>query len=118
VEVPRGHQNEIAGRLEEFSIESKVNAQARPPYAGGTGFVILFRMEYRKRYSNAEQEMVIGLYRESGKPLKEFCEGEGLEVGRVERWLKHREGRKANEVKFVEVEQEAALAASMPATLV
>jgi len=73
-------------------------------------------MEYRKRYSNAEQEMVIGLYQESGRTLSEFCEGEGLEVGRVERWLKQRGVRKANEVKFVEVEQEAAVATSMLAT--
>jgi len=40
--------------------------------------------------------MVIGLYRESGKTLREFCETEGMDIRRVERWLKRRD-EKASE---------------------
>lgn len=45
-------------------------------------------METRKDYSVAEQEMVIGLYEESGRTLREFCESKGLEPKRLERWLR------------------------------
>ena len=64
-------------------------------------------MEHRKRYNQAEQEMVIGMYRESGRTLREFCEGEGLELSRVERWLRRHEVEGKKAIKFVEVEQKA-----------
>ena len=62
-------------------------------------------MEHRKRYSRAEQEMVIGMYRESGRTLREFCESEGLELSRVERWLRCHEVEGKETIKFIEVEQ-------------
>lgn len=42
--------------------------------------------------------MVVGMYRESGRTLGEFCESEGLEVSRVKRWLRRQEetGRKGS----------------------
>jgi len=79
---------------------------------GGLGFGILRGMENRKRYSRAEQELVIGLYRESGRTLREFCEGEGLEIGRMERWMRARERRDDAEVRFVEVEQKPPMSAN------
>lgn len=64
-------------------------------------------MEHRKRYSRAEQEMVIGIYRESGKTLPDFCKDEGFEVARVERWLRRHEGGSRDSIhetaRFVEV---------------
>lgn len=62
-------------------------------------------MEKRKHYSYAEQEMVIGMYRQSGKTLREFCATEGVEIRRVERWLKGREEKRGKDVQFVEVEE-------------
>jgi len=78
----------------------------------GHGFAIVRGMENRKRYSRAEQELVIGLYRESGRTLREFCEGEGLEVVRMERWIRAREKRGANEMRFLEVEQRPSMSAN------
>jgi hypothetical protein len=66
-------------------------------------------MERRKRYSQAEQEMVIGIYRESGKTLTDFCEDEGFEVTRVERWLRRSKEGSKEAVKFVEVKQPSPL---------
>lgn len=69
--------------------------------------VTLVSMTNRKRYSQAEQELVIGMYRESGKTMREFCEGEGLEIERVERWIRQSETRKAGAARkgsrFIEV---------------
>jgi len=65
-------------------------------------------MEPRKHYSVAEQEMVIGLYGESGKTLREFSESEGLEPKKLERWLRAQKARQegpAKEMSFVEVEE-------------
>lgn len=67
-------------------------------------------METRKHYSVAEQEMVIGLYRESGKTLREFCKSEGLEPKKLERWLRAQKARQegpAKEMSFVEVEEKS-----------
>jgi len=67
-------------------------------------------METRKHYSVAEQEMVIGLYEESGRTLREFCESEGLEPKKLERWVRARRTRETAEagvVRLVEVEEKA-----------
>jgi len=67
-------------------------------------------MEARKHYSVAEQEMVIGLYEESGRTLKEFCESEGLEPKKLERWVRARrtrESENANVLRLVEVEEKS-----------
>lgn len=69
-------------------------------------------MESRKRYNQREQEAAIELYRASGRTLREFCEGEGLEVGRMERWIRAREKRESGEVRFLEVEQKARMSAN------
>jgi len=45
-------------------------------------------METRKRYGPAEQELLISLYEESGKTLREFCESEGMAPKKLERWLR------------------------------
>lgn len=65
-------------------------------------------MERRKHYSVEEQEMVIGLYRESGKTLREFSESEGLAAKKLERWLREQKARwegVRKEAGFVEVEE-------------
>ena len=65
-------------------------------------------METRKHYSVAEQEMVIGLYEESGRTLREFCESEGLEPKKLERWVRARRTREsagAGVLRLVEVEE-------------
>ncbi|OJV06581.1 MAG: hypothetical protein BGO12_00335 [Verrucomicrobia bacterium 61-8] len=52
--------------------------------------------------------MVIGLYRESGKTRREFCESEGLEPKKLERWLRAQRARQegvGREVSIVEVEE-------------
>lgn len=49
--------------------------------------------------------MVIGIYRESGKTLQDFCKDEGFEVARVERWLRRHETGSTGAVRFVEVKQ-------------
>ena len=67
-------------------------------------------METRKHYSVAEQEMVIGLYEESGRTLREFCESEGLEPKKLERWVRARRTRetvKAGVLRLVEVEEKS-----------
>lgn len=75
-------------------------------------------MEHRKRYSRAEQEMVIGIYRESGKTLPDFCKDEGVEVARVERWLRRHEGRSRDSIqetaRFVEVKPPSPSVADRP----
>lgn len=45
------------------------------------------------------------MYRASGRTLREFCENEGLEISRVERWLRHHEAGRMETIRFVEVEQ-------------
>ncbi|CAN5481595.1 hypothetical protein BH09VER1_BH09VER1_53780 [soil metagenome] len=62
-------------------------------------------MEKRKRYSEAEQEMVISLYEESGKTMSEFSEAEGLDARKLERWMRTRKSRVAEAVRMVEVEE-------------
>jgi len=69
-------------------------------------------MEHRKRYSLAEQEMVIGIYRESGKTLPDFCKEEGFAVARLERWLRRHEAGRTGVVRFVEVKQPSPSAAA------
>jgi len=75
-------------------------------------------MEHRKRYSRSEQEMVIGIYRESGKTLQDFCRDEGFEIARVERWLRRHEagisGPVREAVSFLEVEQPSSSVAARP----
>ena len=52
--------------------------------------------------------MVIGLYEESGKTLGAFCETEGLEPKKLERWLAKRNRKSPKAVRLVEVEEKAA----------
>ena len=52
--------------------------------------------------------MVIGLYEESGKTLKDFCKSEGLEAKKLERWVRSRRTREsagAGGLRLVEVEE-------------
>ena len=45
--------------------------------------------------------MVIGIYRESGKALPDFCKDEGFEIARVERWLRRHEARSTGSIQGV-----------------
>jgi len=65
-------------------------------------FAKLRGMETRKHYSVAEQEMVIGLYEESGRTQRSFVRARG--------WS--RETAEAGAVKFVEVEHRLVAMAS------
>jgi len=60
--------------------------------------------------------MVIGVYRESGKTLRDFCKDEGFAVARLERWLRRNEvestGPVRGAVRFLEVEQPSPSAAA------
>lgn len=56
--------------------------------------------------------MVVGMYRESGRTLREFCENEGLEVPRVERWLRRQEEARRAAIRFVEVERKLPVVSS------
>lgn len=72
-------------------------------------------LKVRKRYHVKEQALAIKLYSESGLSEEEFCEREGLEIKRFQRWQQRLKSSVGGSVQrgaaphFVEVVREPGL---------